>query len=146
MMNANQLRETFLGFFAARGHTVVPSSGLIPHHPAAPLLTNAGMNQFIPILVGEEAAPYPRATSVQKCFRTQDIDIVGTTTRHLTFFEMLGNFSFGDYFKEEAIAYAWELVTAELGLAPERLWITVHLDDDDAERVWRGRLPGHDGA
>ena len=115
----------------------MPSAGLIPHHPAAPLLTNAGMNQFIPILIGEEPRPYPRAVTVQKCFRTQDIDIIGDTTRHLTFFEMLGNFSFGDYFKEGAIPLAWELVTEALGLDPDRLWITVYLDDDDAEAIWR---------
>jgi len=136
-MDAQQLRKAFTEFFVERGHTPVPSAGLIPHHPAAPLLTNAGMNQFIPVMIGEEPAPYPRAVTVQKCFRTQDIEIIGDTTRHLTFFEMLGNFSFGDYFKELAIPLAWELVTGVLGLEPERLWITVHLDDDEAEAIWR---------
>ena len=136
-MDAQQLRKAFTGFFVERGHVLVPSAGLIPHHPAAPLLTNAGMNQFIPILIGEEPRPYPRAVTVQKCFRTQDIDIIGDTTRHLTFFEMLGNFSFGDYFKEGAIPLAWELVTDVLGLDPDRLWVTVYLDDDDAEAIWR---------
>jgi alanyl-tRNA synthetase len=135
-MDAQQLRKAFTEFFVERGHTLVPSAGLIPHHPAAPLLTNAGMNQFIPVMIGEEPAPYPRAVTVQKCFRTQDIEIVGDTTRHLTFFEMLGNFSFGDYFKETAIPLAWELVTSALALDPERLWVTVHLDDDEAERIW----------
>src|SRR4051794_11042897 len=97
-MSANALRKAWLSFFAERDHTVVSSSGLIPHHPTAPLFTNAGMIQFVPYFLGEEPSPYKRATSVQKCVRTADIDIVGTTTRHLTFFEMLGNFSFGDYF------------------------------------------------
>ncbi len=136
-MDAQQLRKAFTEFFVERGHTPVPSAGLIPHHPAAPLLTNAGMNQFIPVMIGEEPAPYPRAVTVQKCFRTQDIEIIGDTTRHLTFFEMLGNFSFGDYFKEQAIPLAWELVTGVLGLDPDRLWVTVHLDDDEAEAIWR---------
>ena len=117
-MDANELRRAFTGFFAERGHTLVASSGLIPHHPTAPLFTNAGMNQFVSYFLGEEAPPYPRATSVQKCVRAggkhNDIDQIGRTTRHLTFFEMLGNFSFGDYFKELAIPYAWELVTGVL--------------------------------
>jgi alanyl-tRNA synthetase len=139
-MDANRLRRAFTDFFVERGHTLVPSSGLIPHHPTAPLFTNAGMNQFVPILLGEQSPPYPRATSVQKCIRTADIDVVGTTTRHLTFFEMLGNFSFGDYFKHGAITYAWEFVTATVGLDPERLWITVHLDDDEAESIWRDEV------
>ena len=98
-MNANSLRRAFTDFFVERGHTAVPSSGVIPHHPTAPLFTNAGMNQFVPYFLGEETPPWRRTMSVQKCVRTADIDIVGTTTRHLTFFEMLGNFSFGDYFK-----------------------------------------------
>ena len=143
-MDAQQLRKAFTEFFVERGHTPVPSAGLIPHHPAAPLLNNAGMNQFIPVMIGEVSPPYPRAVTVQKCFRTQDIEIIGDTTRHLTFFEMLGNFSFGDYFKETAIPLAWELVTKVLGLDAERLWVTVHLDDDEAEAIWRdsvGVLP-----
>ncbi|MEJ5254655.1 MAG: alanine--tRNA ligase [Acidimicrobiales bacterium] len=139
-MTANQLRRAWLDFFAARGHTVVPSSGLIPHHPTAPLFTNAGMNQFVPYFLGEETPPYRRAASVQKCVRTADIDIVGTTTRHLTFFEMLGNFSFGDYFKEGAIELAWELSTEVLGYDGDRIWVTVHLDDDEAEQIWRDTI------
>ncbi|OYV60703.1 MAG: alanine--tRNA ligase [Actinobacteria bacterium 21-73-9] len=98
------------------------------------------MNQFIPYFLGEEVPPRRRAVSVQKCFRTLDIDIIGTTQRHLTFFEMMGNFSFGDYFKEDAIAFAWELVTESLGLDPDRLWVTVHESDDDAEAIWRDRV------
>ena len=135
-MTANQLRRAWLGFFEGRDHTAVPSSGLIPHHPTAPLFTNAGMNQFVPYFLGEEPAPYARATSVQKCVRTGDIDIVGTTTRHLTFFEMLGNFSFGDYFKEGAIRLAWELATEVVGFDGDRVWATVYLDDDEAEQIW----------
>jgi alanyl-tRNA synthetase len=140
-MDANRLRRAFTGFFVERGHTLVPSAGLIPHHPLAPLFTNAGMNQFIPYLVGEEPPPYPRATSVQKCVRIRgkhdDIELIGRTTRHLSFFEMLGNWSFGDYFKAEAIPYAWEALTQVLGLDGDRLWISVHLDDEDAAAVWR---------
>ena len=140
-MDANELRRAFTGFFAERGHTVVPSSGLIPHHPAAPLFTNAGMNQFLPIFLGEELPPYPRATSVQKCVRVRgkhdDIDLIGRTTRHLSFFEMLGNFSFGDYFKQEAITWAWELVTEVLALDPDRIWVTVHESDEEAAAIWR---------
>jgi alanyl-tRNA synthetase len=139
-MNANELRRTFTGFFVERGHKAVPSSGLIPHHPRAPLFTNAGMNQFLPIVLGEEVPSHPRATSVQKCVRVRgkhdDIDNIGRTTRHLTFFEMLGNFSFGDYFKEQAIPLAWELLTERLGLEGERLWASVYLDDDEAAAIW----------
>jgi alanyl-tRNA synthetase len=136
-MDANGLRRAWLDFFAAKDHTRVASSGLIPTHPTAPLFTNAGMNQFVPYFLGEEPAPYPRATSVQKCVRTADIDIVGTTTRHCTFFEMLGNFSFGDYFKERAIPLAWELATTVLGYDGDRLWATVHTSDDEGEQIWR---------
>ncbi len=140
-MDANELRSAFTRFFAARGHEVVPSASLIPHHPRAPLFTNAGMNQFIPYYLGEEIPPYPRATSVQKCVRIRgkhdDIELIGRTTRHLTFFEMLGNFSFGDYFKTEAITWAWEFVTGELGLDPGRLWATVHTSDDEGAAIWR---------
>jgi alanyl-tRNA synthetase len=143
-MDANQLRRTFTGYFAERGHTVVASSGLIPHHPKAPLFTNAGMNQFIPYLIGEEPPPYPRATSVQKCVRIRgkhdDIDLIGRTTRHLSFFEMLGNWSFGDYFKADAIAYAWDLLTNGLGIDGDRLSATVHLDDEDAAAIWRDAI------
>ncbi|MHB8670696.1 MAG: alanine--tRNA ligase [Acidimicrobiales bacterium] len=139
-MDATQVRDAFKRFFTERGHTRVASSGLIPHHPAAPLLTNAGMVQFIPVFLGEEPPSFPCATSVQKCFRTADIDLIGTTTRHLTFFEMLGNFSFGDYFKERAIPLAWELLTGPLGLDPGRLWATVHTEDDEAERIWTSEV------
>src|SRR5882762_3784064 len=134
-MTADELRRAFLGFFEAKGHTPQPSSSLVPNDPTL-LLTNAGMVQFKPYMLGEQKPPWPRATTVQKCFRTVDIDIIGTTARHLTFFEMLGNFSFGDYFKEQAIPLAWELLTERLGLDGERLWASVYLDDDEAAAIW----------
>ncbi|MGC8513370.1 MAG: alanine--tRNA ligase [Acidimicrobiales bacterium] len=143
-MDANALRRAFTQFFVDRGHVAVPSAGLIPHHPRAPLFTNAGMNQFIPYFLGEESPPYPRATSIQKCVRVRgkhdDIDLIGRTTRHLTFFEMLGNFSFGDYFKEMAIPLAWELLTEVLGLEADRLWVSVYRDDDEAVGIWRSSV------
>ncbi len=134
-MDANGLRAAFTRFFADRGHAVVPSASLIPHDPSV-LFTIAGMVPFKPYFVGEETAPWPRATSIQKCFRTPDIDIIGTDTYHCTYFEMLGNFSFGDYFKEEAIPMAWELLTDVFGLDGDRLWVTVHESDDEAEQIW----------
>ena len=134
-MDANGLRAAFTRFFADRGHTIVPSASLIPHDPSV-LFTIAGMVPFKPYFLGEEPAPWPRATSIQKCFRTPDIEIIGTDTYHCTFFEMLGNFSFGDYFKAEAIPMAWELLTEVLGHDGDRLWITVHDDDDEAEQIW----------
>ncbi len=139
---ADHLRAAFTGFFVERGHAAVPSASLIPHDPTV-LFTIAGMVPFKPFFLGDEVPPWTRATSVQKCFRTVDIDVVGTTQRHCTFFEMLGNFSFGDYFKAEAIPFAWELVTGVLGIDGDRLWITVHEDDDEAEAIWqrRGRYP-----
>lgn len=135
-MDAKSLRRAFLEYFAGKGHEIVPSASLIPHDPSV-LFTIAGMVPFKPYFVGDEQAPWPRATSVQKCFRTVDIDIIGTTTRHCTFFEMLGNFSFGDYFKQGAIEMAWEFITEVLNMDPERLWITVHESDDEAELIWR---------
>jgi alanyl-tRNA synthetase len=142
-MTADELRSTFLDFFVARGHTLVPSASLIPHDKTV-LFTVAGMVPFKPYFTGEEPAPYPRATSSQKCVRAggkhNDLDDIGRTNRHFSFFEMLGNFSFGDYFKAEAIQFAWELYTEVLGLDPERMWITVHETDDEAEAIWRDRV------
>ncbi|HEY5192392.1 MAG TPA: alanine--tRNA ligase [Solirubrobacteraceae bacterium] len=139
--NADELRSSFLDFFVARDHRLVGSSSLVPEHPAAPLFTNAGMVQFLPVFFGEEPPLSPRATSSQKCLRVRgkhdDIEIIGRSTRHLTFFEMLGNFSFGDYFKAQAIEYAWEFLTGTLGLEGERMWATVHSSDDEAAEFWR---------
>lgn len=134
-MDSNSIRNTFVDFYAARDHLVTPSASLIPIDPTL-LLTNAGMVPFKPYLLGEEEPPEPRAVSIQKCARTVDIDIVGTTARHLTFFEMMGNFSFGEYFKERAIPWAYELATEGYGLDPDRLWYTVHLSDDEAAEIW----------
>ncbi len=135
-MRSSDIRSVFLGFFSERGHRQVPSASLVSPDPAL-LLNIAGMNQFKPYFLGHEVPPFDRATSVQKCVRTLDLDNVGRTSRHGTFFEMLGNFSFGDYFREQAIAWAWELCTERFGLDPGRLWVTVHEDDDEAERLWR---------
>ena len=135
-MEAAQLRSIFLDYFAQNGHLVIPSASLIPHDPSL-LFTVAGMVPFKPYFLLEETPPGPRAVSIQKCFRAPDIDIIGTTQRHLTFFEMMGNFSFGDYFKEGAIRFAWGLITEGFGLDPERLWVTVHHSDDQAEEIWR---------
>jgi alanyl-tRNA synthetase len=134
-MNSNDIRSTFLDFFEDHGHTRVPSASLIPVDPSL-LLTVAGMVPFKPYLLGEEKPPYKTAVSSQKCIRTADIDILGTTARHMSFFEMLGNFSFGDYFKETAIPLAYELITEKYGLDPDRLWFTVHDDDDEAAEIW----------
>jgi alanyl-tRNA synthetase len=145
-MTANELRRAFQGFFAERGHTVVPSASLIPHDPDL-MFTVAGMVPFKPYFLGEEAAPFLRATTVQKCVRAggkdSDLEEVGRDARHLSFFEMLGNFSFGDYFKAEAIPMAWEMVTELFGLDPDRLWVTVHLSDDDAAEIWRDAVGVH---
>jgi alanyl-tRNA synthetase len=140
---ADELRAVFCEFFTAKQHTVVPSASLIPHDSTL-LFTNSGMVPFKPYFVGDEAAPYRRAVSVQKCVRAggkhNDLDDVGRTNRHFTFFEMLGNFSFGDYFKEEAITWAWELYTDVLALDTDRLWVTVHVSDDEAATIWRDRV------
>jgi len=134
--DADHLRDAFTRFFIDRGHTAVPSASLIPHDPTV-LFTIAGMVPFKPFFLGDETPPWRRATSVQKCFRTVDIDNVGATLRHCTYFEMLGNFSFGDYFKSDAIPFAWELVTEVLGIDGDRLWVTVYATDDEAEAIWR---------
>src|SRR5919107_532024 len=144
-MQTAEIRRRFLEHFATRGHTVVPSASLVSPDPSL-LFTVAGMVPFIPYLTGREPAPYPRAASVQKCVRTLDIEEVGKTTRHGTFFQMNGNFSFGDYFKDGAIEAAWDLITRSqddggLGFDPEKIWVTVYLDDDEAADAWK-RIAG----
>jgi alanyl-tRNA synthetase len=134
-MTGAEIREQFLSFFESKGHLIVPSSSLVPRNDPTVLLTTAGMQQMIPFFLGREVPPAVRLTSVQKCFRTTDIDEVGDE-HHLTFFEMMGNFSVGDYFKREAITWAWELLTQVMGLPAERLYPTVHPDDDEAPLLW----------
>ncbi len=140
MTSSNDIRATFLDYFARNGHTIVPSSSLVPRNDPTLLFTNSGMVQFKNVFTGQEKRPYSRATTAQKCVRAggkhNDLDNVGYTARHHTFFEMLGNFSFGDYFKESAIAYAWQLVTRDFGLPKDRLSVTVFAEDDDAARFW----------
>ena len=139
-METAEIRRRWLRFFESKGHAVVPSSPLLYDDPNL-LFVNAGMVPFKPYFLGQETAPWKRATSVQKCVRTGDIEEVGKTSRHGTFFQMNGNFSFGDYFKADAIRFAWELLTGDqaqggYGLDPERLWATVYLDDDEAAQLW----------
>ncbi|MBI4910194.1 MAG: alanine--tRNA ligase [Acidobacteria bacterium] len=140
-MTGHQIRQKFLDFFAARGHRIVRSSSLVPHNDPTLLFTNAGMNQFKDTFLGMEKRDYSRATTSQKCVRAggkhNDLENVGYTRRHHTFFEMLGNFSFGDYFKAEAIDFAWELVTKDYGMAKDRLYVTVFREDDEAEELWQ---------
>ena len=143
-MDSAEIRRRWIDFFVKRGHAEIPSASLIASDPTL-LLVNAGMVPFKPYFLAEEPPPAPRATSVQKCVRTPDIEEVGKTTRHGTFFQMCGNFSFGDYFKEGAISYAWELLTTPVadggyGLDPEKLWITIYLDDDEAHDIWRDKI------
>ncbi|MDR0944696.1 MAG: alanine--tRNA ligase [Bifidobacteriaceae bacterium] len=140
-MRTSEIRRRYLDYFSSRGHHVQPSASLVSQDPSL-LFTVAGMVPFIPYMLGEVPAPWPRATSVQKCVRTLDIEEVGKTTRHGTFFQMNGNFSFGDYFKEQAITYAWELVTGPqsdgfYGFDPDKIWVTVFKDDDEAAALWR---------
>ncbi len=143
-MKTAEVRRAYLSFFEGKGHRVVPSSTLVPRDDPTLLFTNAGMNQFKDALLGREDPGYKRAVSSQRCVRAggkhNDLENVGYTARHLTFFEMLGNFSFGDYFKEQTIAWAWAFVTEELGLAKERLWVTVHPTDDESRRLWRDKI------
>jgi len=139
--SAQQLRQAFVRYFEQQGHQAVPSSALIPQADPTLLFTNAGMNQFKRVFLGEETRPYKRAVTVQKCLRAggkhNDLENVGYTRRHHTFFEMLGNFSFGDYFKEDAIKFGWEFLTQTAGLAKDRLWVTIFREDDEADRLWK---------
>ena len=139
-MRTEEIRRRFLDFFVARDHLLVPSASLVADDPTL-LLVNAGMVPFKPYFLGEQEPPAPRAASCQKVVRTVDLDNVGRTARHLSFFQMNGNFSFGDYFKERAVPLAWELLTTPvadggLGFAESHLWVTVYDDDDEAERIW----------
>src|SRR6476659_1168045 len=137
-MRAEEIRDTYLSFFAERGHRIVPSASLVPSvHDPSVLLTTAGMQPFKPYFLGRERPPSPRLADVQKCFRTTDVEEVGNTARHLTFFEMLGNWSFGDYFKAESIPWGWQLSTEGFGMDPERIWVTV-FGDEEAIAIWRG--------
>jgi alanyl-tRNA synthetase len=139
-MKAAQIRSTFLKYFESKGHTIVSSSPVVPGDDPTLLFTNAGMNQFKDVFLGFDKRPYSRATTSQKCIRAggkhNDLDNVGYTARHHTFFEMLGNFSFGDYFKHDAISFAWELLTKEFKLPAEKLWVTVYSEDDEAYEIW----------
>ncbi len=143
-MNSNDIRTRFLEYFEARGHERVPSSPLLPAQDPTLLFANAGMNQFTDLFLGIETRTYSRATTSQKCVRAggkhNDLEMVGRTRRHQTFFEMLGNFSFGDYFKKEAVEYAWELLTEEFGVSADRLWVTVFEEDDEAAGLWKDHV------
>jgi len=143
-LTGNEIRQKFLDYFKAQGHTVVNSSSLVPKDDPSLLFTNAGMVQFKQVFVGQEKRDYQRAATCQKCFRASgkhnDLENVGRTPRHHTFFEMLGNFSFGDYFKKDAVRFGWQLLTEGFGLDPERLWVSVHESDDEAESLWQSEV------
>ena len=135
-MKSSEIRKRYLDFYKKHGHTVYDSAPLVPNDPTL-LFTVAGMVPFKPFFLGTKVPENPRATSAQRCIRTNDIENIGKTARHLTFFEMLGNFSFGDYFKEEAIKLGWELTTKELGIPADKLIISVYEDDSDAYNIWK---------
>ena len=143
-MNHNQIRQQFIDFFKNKDHKYIPSDSLIPHSDETLLFTNAGMNQFKNIFLGKEERTVKRATSSQKCLRVSgkhnDFEQVGKTARHHTFFEMLGNFSFGDYFKEDAIQFGWELITDIYKIPKEKLWVTVFEEDDEACSIWEKKI------
>ena len=139
-MKSAELRQKFLGYFASQGHEIVPSSSLVPTNDPTLLFTNSGMVQFKDVFLGLDKRSYVRATTAQRCVRAggkhNDLENVGYTARHHTFFEMLGNFSFGDYFKEDAIRFCWQFLTEVLNLPKERLWVTVYAEDDEAFKIW----------
>ena len=143
-MTSSELRERFLSYFSERGHTIVPSASLIPQADPSLLFTNAGMVPFKSVFLGEETREYSRAVSSQRCIRAggkhNDLEQVGLTGRHHTLFEMLGNFSFGDYFKSDAITYGWEFLTKHVGLPKDKLLVTVFRDDDDAYDIWHRKI------
>ena len=143
-LGLNEIRERFLSFFESKEHLRLPSFSLVPKNDPSVLLINAGMTPLKPYFTGQETPPSNRVTTCQKCIRTPDIENVGKTARHGTFFEMLGNFSFGDYFKTEAISWAWEFVTRVLEIPEDRLWVSIYLDDDEAFEIWNKNigLPG----
>src|SRR6201989_3656905 len=144
MTGVNEIRSHFLEYFEREGHRIVPSSSLVPRNDPTLMFTNAGMNQFKNIFTGAEKPAFPTAVTSQKCVRAggkhNDLENVGYTARHHTFFEMLGNFSFGDYFKEGAIAFAWEFLTQVLQLPVDKLWVTIYRDDDEAFDIWHKQV------
>src|ERR1700676_5004106 len=144
-MQTQDVRRQYLQYFKDKGHAIIASSPVLPHDDPTLLFINAGMNQFKDVFLGQSKRDYTRATTTQKCIRVggkhNDLENVGHTSRHLTFFEMLGNFSFGDYFKEEAIKCAWEVSVDVFGLEPEFIWPTVFRDDDEAFELWRKYVP-----
>src|SRR5216110_1025505 len=139
-MNVSEIRRQFLDYFASKGHTIVPSASLVPGNDPTLLFTNSGMVQFKDVFLGTDKRSYVRAADVQRCLRAggkhNDLENVGYTARHATFFEMLGNWSFGDYFKREALKWAFELLTEVYKLAPDKLWTTVYINDDEAFDIW----------
>src|SRR3989344_4811502 len=146
-MLSQKLRRSFLAYFKSQGHAILPSSSVVPHDDPTLLFINAGMNQFKDVFLGKSKRDYTRAATTQKCIRVggkhNDLDNVGHTTRHLTFFEMLGNFSFGDYFKKEAIAYAWDIATHIFAFDPDKIWVSVYKDDDEAFALWEKHISSH---
>src|SRR3990167_7178239 len=144
-MQSVDIRRSFLNYFKSKGHAIIPSSPVVPHDDPTILFTNAGMNQFKDVFLGSSIRDYTRAATTQKCIRVggkhNDLENVGHTSRHLTFFEMLGNFSFGDYFKKEAITFAWDVTRNVFGFNPDKVWASVYKDDDEAFALWEKHLP-----
>ena len=143
-MNSLEVRKIFLNYFSEKKHKLVPSASVVPNNDPTLLFTNAGMTQFKDVFLGAEKLDFSRATSAQKCIRAggkhNDLENVGYTLRHHTFFEMLGNFSFGDYFKEDAIEYAWDLLINHYKLSKDKLWVTVHVEDQESEKIWLEKI------